>query len=120
MIERSDLRAVWHFLMLIAPAAIGALIGLRYATEQTPRARAATWVCSCGLGIVAGNLAGESFALSANGTAIITIVAAATGMELMAGLQALARGFARDPLGTAGQAIDTLARLIDALNRRKP
>jgi hypothetical protein len=120
MLEKSDLRGVWNFLVLIAPAAIGALIGLRYATEQTPRARAVTWVCSCALGIVAGNLAGESFALSANGVAIVTIVGAATGMELMAGLQVLARGFARDPLGTAGLAIDTLARLIEALNRRKP
>ena len=77
--DKTDLRAAWTHLQTIAPAAIGALIGLRYATEQTPRARAATWLCSCGLGLATGNLASESFALSANGTAIATIVAAEIG-----------------------------------------
>ena len=118
--DRSDLRTAWDLILLVAPAAIGALIGLRYATEQSPRARAATWLCSCGLGLATGNLAGESFALSANGTAIATIVAAAVGMEIMAGLQTLARGFARDPLGIAQQLLELAGRLIDALQRRRP
>lgn len=120
MPDKSDLRAAWAYLMLIAPAAIGALIGLRYATDQTPRARAATWVCSCGLGIVAGNFAGESLSLSANGTAIVTIVAAATGMEVMAGLHAIARGFASDPLGMVARLLEMAGRVADALRRPRP
>ena len=41
-------------------------------------------------------------------------------MEIMAGLQTLARGFARDPLGIAQQLLELAGRLIDALQRRRP
>ena len=95
MISRQDLHELWQYVLLIAPAPIGALIGLRYAVEQSARARAATWLCSCGVGITVGPWLGELLGLSASGVAVATIVAAAVGMEVMAGLNTAARAFAR-------------------------
>ena len=99
MIDRSDLRDAWQTVLLIAPAPLGALIGLRYAVEQSPRARALTWLCSCMLGVIAGPWLGELLALSPAGVALATMVTAAVGMEVMAGLAGAARVFALDPLG---------------------
>ena len=99
MIDRQDLRDAWGYVLLIAPAPIGALIGLRYAIEQTPKARSVNWLCSCGLGIVTGPWLGELFNLTASGIAVATVVASAVGMELMAGLNTAARAFAADPFG---------------------
>ena len=110
MIDRQDLRELWQYVLLIAPAPIGALIGLRYATEQTPRARAVTWLCSCGLGVIAGPWAGELLALSAAGVAVATVVTAAVGMEVMAGLASAARAFAADPLGFVARALSLFRR----------
>jgi hypothetical protein len=98
MIDRQDLRDAWHYVLLIAPAPLGALIGLRYASDQTPRARAFTWLCSCALGVFAGPWMGELLGLSPAGVAVATVVAAAFGMEVMAGLATAARAFAADPL----------------------
>lgn len=47
--NKQDLRDIWQYVMLIAPAPIGALIGMRYAVDQTPKARAYTGPCSMGL-----------------------------------------------------------------------
>jgi hypothetical protein len=99
MIDRQDLRDFWQYVMLIAPAPIGALIGMRYALEQTPKARALTWLCSCGIGVIGGPFAGELWALSPSGVAVTTTVTAAVGMEIMAGLNTAARSFAADPFG---------------------
>src|SRR3954465_8541833 len=93
MIDRQDLRDAWQYVLLIALAPVGALIGLRYAVEQSARARAATWLCSCGIGITVGPWMGELFGLSASGVSVATIVAAAVGMEVMAGLNTAARTF---------------------------
>lgn len=104
MIDRQDLREAWQYILLIAPAPIGALIGMRYAIEQTPRARALTFLCSMGLGAFAGAFAGEFWQLGSAAVAIATVVAASVGMEIMAGLHAAARSFAADPLGFIGKA----------------
>jgi len=110
MIDRQDLRDAWQYVMLIAPAPLGALIGIRYATEQTPRARAFTWLCSCALGVIVGPWTGELFALSAAGVAVATVVAAALGMEVMAGLATAVRSFAANPLDFLGKAIPIFPR----------
>jgi hypothetical protein len=110
MIDRQDLRDVWHYVLLIAPAPLGALIGLRYATDQSPRARALTWLCSCALGVIAGPWLGELLAPSAAGVAVATVVTAAVGMEVMAGLATAARAFAADPLGFLARALAILRR----------
>ena len=52
--NKQDLRDIWQYVMLIAPAPIGALIGMRYAVDQTPKARAYTGPCSMGLGAFVG------------------------------------------------------------------
>lgn len=104
MLDRADLRDAWQYVVLIAPAPVGALIGLRYAVEQSARARAATWLCSCFLGIIFGPWVGELLAMSASGIAVATVVVAAIGMELMAGLNAAARAFGADPLGVFAKA----------------
>jgi FtsH-binding integral membrane protein len=113
MIDRQDLRDAWQYVLLIAPAPLGALIGLRYATEQAPRARAFTWLCSCALGAIVGPWLGELLALSPAGVAVATLVTAAVGMEVMAGVAAAARAFAADPLGFLGKAF-TLFRKGDS------
>ena len=110
MIDRSDIREAWQFVMLIAPAPIGALIGMRYATEQTPRARAIAWLGCCTLGVIVGPWVGELLTLSPAGVAVATIVTAAVGMEVMAGLVSAARTFASDPLGFAARAVALLRR----------
>jgi hypothetical protein len=110
MISRQDLHELWQYVLLIAPAPIGALIGLRYAVEQSARARAATWLCSCGIGITVGPWLGELLGLSASGISVATIVAAAVGMEVMAGLNAAARAFAADPLGFLAKALSIFRR----------
>jgi hypothetical protein len=105
VIDRQDLRDAWQYVLLIAPAPLGALIGLRYATEQAPRARAFTWLCSCALGVIVGPWLGELLALTSAGVAVTTVVTAAVGMEIMAGLATAARAFAVDPLGFLGRAL---------------
>jgi hypothetical protein len=110
MIGREDLRDAWQYVLLIAPAPVGALIGIRYAIEQTPRARAVTWLCSCALGVIVGPWLGELLALSAAGVAVATVITAAVGMEIMAGLATAARAFALDPLGFLAKALSLLRR----------
>jgi hypothetical protein len=110
MFDRQDLRDVWQYVMLIAPAPLGALIGMRYATEQTPRARALTWLCSCALGVIAGPWVGELLAASVAGVAVATMVSAALGMEVMAGLATAARSFATDPIAFLGKALAIFRR----------
>ena len=108
--DRQDLRDAWQYVLLIAPAPIGALIGLRYAVEQSARARALSWLCSCGIGISAGPWLGELLNLTASGVSVATIVAAAVGMEVIAGVNAAARAFAADPLGFLAKAFSIFRR----------
>lgn len=112
MIDRADIRAAWEMFLLLAPAPIGALIGLRYATEQTAKARTVTWLSSCGLAVFAGPVVGSWWprGLSTNEQALVTIVCAAIGMEILAGIIAAARAFARDPFGVLGTALDLAGR----------
>ena len=53
---------------------------------------------------------GELFGLSGSGISVATIVAAAVGMEVMAGLDTAARTFAADPLGFLGKALSIFRR----------
>ena len=111
MIDRQDLRDAWQYVILIAPAPLGALIGMRYAVEQTPRARAFSWLCSCGLGAIGGAFLSELLGLTSySGVAVATVVCASVGMEVMAGLITAARGFSSDPLGFIGKALSIFRR----------
>ena len=101
---------MWQYVLLIAPAPVGALIGQRYAVDQTPRARAVTWLCSCALGVIAGPWLGELLDLSTAGVAVATVVAAAVGMEIMAGLATAARAFDADPFGVLAKALSLWRR----------
>lgn len=120
MIDRTDLRSLWEFLVLVAPAPIGALIGLRYATAQTPRARCLTWLCSSFVGAIAGGLAGELMMLSAYGIAFATIVCASAGMEIIAGVIGVARAFKDDPFGLLAKAADLASRFFGLFRRSGP
>lgn len=117
MIDKSDFRALWEMVMVVAPAPVGALIGLRYAKDQTPRARAVTWLCSSFLACFAGPVTGEVVTLSPNGIAIATMVWAAFGMEVMAGLAFAFQSFARDPFGALGKAFDLAAQAANVFRR---
>lgn len=110
--DKSDLRTLWEYALLIAPAPIGALIGMGYAKEQSPRARTVSWLCSLVVGAVGGPFAGEYVTLSPYGVAIATIVAAAVGLEIIAGVHFVARSFASDPFGVVGKLLDVVARIF--------
>lgn len=112
MIDRQELHDAWQYILLIAPAPIGALIGLRYAVEQTPRVRALTFLCSMGLGAIVGAFVGEFWQLGPAAVAFTTVVAASIGMEVMAGLNVAARFFSADPLGFLGKAFELAARVF--------
>ena len=49
--DKTDLRAAWAHLQTIAPAAIGALIGLRYAKDQTGLQKLSSALTGFGLAV---------------------------------------------------------------------
>lgn len=108
--SRHDLAALWDYVLLIAPAPLGALIGLRYATQLSKRQQAANFGLSGLLGVFVALWLGELFNLSRLGVAVATIVACAVGMEVMAGLVAAARAFSADPIGFLGKAFTIFRR----------
>lgn len=120
MIDRSDLKAALDLLVIVAPAPLGALIGLRYAKEQSRQASAVTWICSCGLAAFAAPMVAQYVPLTDHGVALVTIVIAATGMEVMAGLVAASRAFAADPFGVVGKVFDLMGQAASVFRRRPP
>ena len=85
---------------LAPPAFFGALIGLRYAKEQTLQQRGVNFLISAGLGIVAGGVSGEVWRFGPWVVSAIVILAAVVGMDVMAGIRAIAGQFGTDPFGT--------------------
>lgn len=111
--DRQDLKAVWEFLLLISPAPIGALIGLRYATALTPRQQTSNFLCSLGIGYFAGALVGDVWPdISHNAVALATIASTAASMEIMAGVLSVARSFAADPFAAVSKVLDVVARIL--------
>jgi hypothetical protein len=106
MIDRQDLRELWGLLLMIAPAPIGALIGLRYAKQMTRGEQTINYVCSTFTGALAGQVVAERYGLGLVEVALLTVVLTSVSMEMLAGFYGLARAFAGDPLGLLGKALD--------------
>ena len=119
--DRGDLKSVWELILLVSPAPLGALIGLRYATALSKRQQASNFLCSLGLGYFSGALAGALWpTLTHNAIALLTIAMTAASMEIMAGIFALARGFAADPFSWIGKMLDLVMRVLTVLRGRAP
>ena len=84
---------------LSPPAFFGALIGLRYAKDQTLQQSGVNFLISAGLGIVAGGVSGEVWHFGPWVVSAIGILAAVVGMDVIAGIRAVSGQFSTDPLG---------------------
>lgn len=86
------------------PAGFGALIGLRYAKDQTPKERAISWIFGFVVSIyfapaiaeVLGYLPDKSPRIFV----VISILTAMLGMDILAGVMAVTKAFALAPLAT--------------------
>ena len=106
--ERSDIRAAWDVLALFVPPMLGAYIGLRYAVDQTPKAKVLSFASSAVLACYFGPAVSEYFVLRPSAASAVSIVMAAVGMEIVAGFIFIARQFAAAPLDIVRKAIDML------------
>lgn len=106
--EKSDLRAAWDVLAMFVPPMLGAYIGMRYAVDQTPKAKVMSFVASAILACYFGPAVSEYFALRPSAASAVSIVMAAVGMEIVAGFIFLARQFATAPLDIVRKAIDAV------------
>lgn len=95
----------------LAPSALGALIGARYAQDQTPRERVLTWLMSAALGIYVGAAVGGYYSLTRVETGGVQFALAALGMEFVAYAFALLRQAVADPLAA-------LRKLLNAIMGR--
>lgn len=110
MFDKAILRELWDYAVLIAPAPIGALIGMRYATDHSPRAQTINWLCSMVMGAIGGAVLGERLQLTRLETALATIVVAAVAMELIAGIKTAAAWWARDPFALLDKVLGLFRR----------
>lgn len=104
--EKSDFRAAWDIAALFVPPLLGAYIGLRYAVDQTPKAKVLSFASSAVLACYFGPAVSEYFVLRPSGASAVSIVMAAVGMEIVAGFIFIARQFATAPLDIVRKAID--------------
>lgn len=104
--SRQDLLDAWQNVLLLAPPPIGALIGMRYAKQLTRVEQLGNFLCSCFVGALSGQVAGERYNLSLVEVALLTVVLTSVSMEALAGFYALVRAFASDPFGALGKAFD--------------
>lgn len=104
MFEKFQLSDVVPFV----PPAIGAVLGARYAQNQTPRERLLSWLLSMATGWFIGAGVGEHFGLSYGVTGAIMFTLAAVGMEALAYVIAAFRQATADPASAARKWIDAI------------
>lgn len=103
-----SLQWLWEFLSPVLPPALGALVGLRYVAQQTPRQRFFSWVCSMGAGIYIGAALGEHFGLGVKSIGGLMFVIAMLGSELFGVAIAACRQVSADPVGTFRRWLDAV------------
>ena len=91
-----------------APSALGAIIGARYAKDQTPKARVLSWIMSAALGLFIGAAVGDYYALSRIETGGVQFALAALGMEIVAYLMALLQQAIADPMAAFRKALNAI------------
>lgn len=88
------------------PPAFGALIGLRWAKDQTPVQKCSSFGISFGLAVYIGPAVAELFSLGPKSTVAVGILIAVVGMDIIGGLIAAAAAFRSNPTGTLKGWID--------------
>lgn len=87
------------------PPALGALLGLRYAQNQTNLQKVTSWATGTLAGIYLAPWVGELLDLGPRGTVAVGFLIGFAGYDLMLGLTALMRQFGTNPLGTIRDAL---------------
>jgi hypothetical protein len=82
------------------PPAFGALVGLRWTKDQTPRQRIFSFATGFGLAVWFGPAVAEILSLGPKATVAVGILIAIVGMDAIGGLLAAAAQFHADPPGT--------------------
>lgn len=86
------------------PPAFGALVGLRWAKDQTPKQKAVTFLFGFGVSVyfapAIAELLGHLPDKSPRIFVVIAILTALLGMDILAGVVALAKSFAASPLAS--------------------
>lgn len=90
-------------LPFIPPSLIGAFIGAAYAKDQTDRQRAASFVISAGFSVYATAAIAENLHWGPATLAIVAILGAVIGTDIVGGIKAAGRSWKVDPFGTAGR-----------------
>lgn len=93
----------WEWLGELAPylpPAFGALIGLRWARQQTARQKVLSFAAGFGLAVWFGPALAELLSLGPKATVAVGILTAIVGMDAIGGLMAAAGQFQADPSGT--------------------
>lgn len=95
----------------LIPPTLGALVGLRYAVNQTAKARAYSWLLAVALGVYIGPALGEIFSLGTKTTVGCSFLVAMVGMEIVAMLIAAVRQVASDPAAYLQKIVESIASL---------
>lgn len=82
------------------PPAFGALVGLRWAREQSPRQKVLSFLTGFGLAVWFAPAIAELAALGPKATVAVGILTAIVGMDAIGGLMAVGTQFRNDPQGT--------------------
>lgn len=94
------------------PPAFGALIGLRWAKDQTPKQKVASWLTGFGLAVWFAPGICEFLSLGPKTTVAVGILVAIIGMDIVGGFLAAGAQFRNDPSGA-------FVRWWDALRGRE-
>lgn len=80
------------------PPAFGALVGLRYAKDQTPAQKALSFGVGFGLAVYFGPAIAELLGLGPRATVAAGVLTAVIGMDVIGGLMVAAAAFKANPL----------------------
>ncbi len=84
----------------LPPSILGSIIGLRWAKNQTPLQKVASFFMSCAFAVYAGPAIAEWMALGPKSSAAVILMVAVLGMDILGGLVAAAREFGVSPLAS--------------------
>lgn len=96
------------------PPAFGALLGLRYAKDQTPGQKAVGFLFGFGLAVYFGPAAAEILSLGPNAAAAAHVLIAVAGMDVVAGFVVVTRQFSASPMTVVRDVIKAVGEWFDA------
>lgn len=93
----------WEWLADLAPylpPAFGAMVGLRWAKDQTAKQKVISFATGFGLAVYFAPAFAELLVLGPKATVAVGILTAIVGMDAIGGLMAVGSQFKSDPQGT--------------------